>query len=331
MKLGLVTVLMFIALVSFSQSDTLVPQLPNQIIRSSTVTSLGALVGLKGKEKGAGLVYYRSPESLTWEQTNRGKALAKEVEDVQAVAIIDENNFLAGTWKNGLFSSINQGKSWKKVDNFPSKDVRSIQVSRSNPDLIYAATTTHGIVKSTDKGSSWTPCTADSLYKTLAAWSIEIDPSNDSIIYAMTFRNGIYKSTDQGHHWKSVLKQDGIMFYDLAMANNNRDRLCAVGSNDSLGVMYSSTNGGESWAMVTGVPNGALNQVAITGVNQDVFLVGSWDNGAHANTNGQWNKVTNVTFETISDIYAGSKEVIFFTWGNGIYKMKNDWMNSVKE
>lgn len=209
-------------------------QLKGITIRSSVVEGNQGLLGTKGDEKGSGFVYGLNKKGK-WKVLNKGKALSPNVEDVQAVAMVTEVVCLAGTWKNGLFISGNKGKSWEKLSEFPSQDIRCIQVSRQS-QLIYAATTDQGILKSFDNGYSWTVCTADSLIRSMAAWSIEIDPENDSIVYAMTFGGDVLRSKDQGCSWQSVLSHDGIMFYDLAISTVNSAKLWAAGANDSSGV-----------------------------------------------------------------------------------------------
>ena len=285
-------------------------------------------MGIKGETPGTGLVYAKKSDEKDWKATNDGKALNPEVTDVQAVVIVNDSIFLAGTWKNGLYRTRDAGNSWDKLDSFPASDIRAIRISESHPEHIFAATVSHGIMRSTDLGSSWHPCSADSLRKRLASWSMEVDPTNPSRLYALTYSNGILKTTDQGKHWEPLLKHEGIMFYDMAISNKDPNKLWAVGANDSLGVIYTSDDQGKSWKMLAETPAGSFNQIELTGKWEDVLLVGSWNNGAFIHTHLGWSKLAAITFETISGMHANSAKISIFTWGNGLYEIENVWMDS---
>ncbi|MFT5821992.1 MAG: photosystem II stability/assembly factor-like uncharacterized protein [Crocinitomix sp.] len=295
-------------------------QLKGLTIRSSVVKGNKGLLGTKGDEKGSGFVYGLNKKGK-WKILNKGKALNPEVEDVQAVALVTADIYLAGTWKNGLFISENKGQSWEKLSKFPSQDIRCIQVSQHS-QLIYAATTDKGILKSVDNGYNWTVCTADSLVKSTSAWSIEIDPENDSIVYAMSFGGGVLKSTDQGCSWESILSQDGIMFYDLAISTVNSSKLWAAGANDTSGVFYFSYDQGEHWSITKNIPNITMNEVIV--IEELEFVVaGSWGQGCYLMRNDYtWTKMEAIAFDTITDFWIQNDSVLHvFTWGDGVYRI----------
>ncbi len=299
-------------------------QLHGTIIRSSTVEGDRALIGLKGKGPGSGIVYYSENSLKGWIPTNNGLAIAPEVEDVQAVALVNDTIFLAGTWKNGLFRTIDKGKTWKKITSFPSNDIRSIAQTRTK---IYAATTTHGVVASADNGKTWTICSDSSYFKQTASWSLEPDPADQKSLYALSFRSGIQKSEDEGKTWKQLISHEGMMFSDLVFSESNSNTIYAIGGNDSLGVIYRSRDSGENWEMLTKLPQGSLNQIALTGENHDILIIGSWDRGVHIYSGKKWGHIDEITFETVANIVAMSKEIVIFSWGDGIFKIPNDWVN----
>jgi photosystem II stability/assembly factor-like uncharacterized protein len=318
-------ILLFTAFTGFlyGQVDSITPQLPGMVIRSFTVNEGQSLAGIKGAS-GDGLVYRSAAGEWNWQATNGGLALDTNVEDVQAVAIINESIFLAGTWKSGLFRTENAGDDWQKLENFPAKDIRSIKVGQSEPKIVFAATTTHGILRSTDLGVTWKQCAPDSMTKTLASWSIELDQTNPSVIYAMTFGNGIQRSANQGRNWKKVLEHKGVLFFDLAISHVYGTTLVAAGSSDTLGVIYTSGNEGLTWTMHRETPKALFNNVAFAGTNDEVILVGSWDKGAFICDKAGWAPLKSVSFDNISGIYTDSVETIFATWGNGIYRFDNE-------
>lgn len=326
MRLVILLVVVHTSLSSFSQTESSIHQLEHLILRSYHIKKEHSLVGIKGKTGGEGLVYYRKLNTDTWIATNNGKSLDPKVADVQAVAVVNDSIFLAGTWKNGMFRTENSGDTWQPIISFPSNDIRSIKVINSN--LIYAATTTKGILQSKDMGISWTAFSPDSLSKELSSWAIKIDPLDQSTLYALTFSNGIQKSSNQGENWTPILKHEGVRFYDLAISKKDINKLWAVGSNDSIGVIYTSKDRGTSWKLLTKTPKARFNLITITGNNEDVILAGSWDAGVFVYSNTNWTKVKEVPFDTISGIHADAKAVTFLTWGNGLYKMKNLWIDN---
>ncbi len=310
-------------LLVFNQSE-IGRQLQGNIIRSSHISNHGALIGLKGEKTGDGKVYYSNNNLKSWIPCNNGHSIAPEVEDVQAVLMVDDTTFLAGTWKNGLYLSLNAGKSWQKVGNFPSKDIRSFASSNSKKKTIYAATTTNGVLQSVDLGKTWTNCSDSSYYKQTSAWSLEIDQKNN-ILYALSFKNGVQQSFDKGKTWKNILTHKGMMIYDLVISKKDPHQIYAVGCNDSLGVIYRSKDKGENWELLTELPVGSLNQIELTGFSEKILVVGSWDKGAYVYSNGKWGHIEEVGTISVANIYASSGEVIIFSWGNGIYKIPNYW------
>ncbi|MDX2359288.1 MAG: hypothetical protein QNK23_00685 [Crocinitomicaceae bacterium] len=305
-------------LLHFTPFAQIVPELPEVTIRSYTSQGNIALAGIKG-EIGEGLVYIQL-DNQQWTACNDGDPLASNVEDVQAVAIITPTVFLAGTWKNGLFRTDDAGHSWRKIEDFPSNDIRSIRVNSEN--TIYAATTTNGILHSTDLGITWNQCAHDSLNEFLASWSLELDPNDANTLFALTFKNGIQKSSDGGKTWRTALLLEGLMFFDMARSPIS-NMLVAVGSNDSIGVIYTSVDQGETWLFQEDTPKALFNTVAITGKSYEVIFTGSWDQGAFICIENDWSHFDDIDFSVISDIHTNNTSVTFSSWGNGIYSFPN--------
>ena len=139
----------------YAQTDSLKYGLKGKIIRalgqSPTSPSI-CYVGLKGNELGSGLVYKSEDAGLTWHQLNDGKPVGDYVADIQAIEKANDpkKTLYVGTWKSGLFKSIDDGETWHKDVNFPSADIRSIKAGTQTPLLVYAATSSFGVVKSID-------------------------------------------------------------------------------------------------------------------------------------------------------------------------------------
>ncbi|MCX7878851.1 MAG: hypothetical protein N2510_09490, partial [Ignavibacteria bacterium] len=95
-----------------------------------------------------------------------------------------------------LYRSTNSGTSWSIVSGgFPSNDPTlgriSIDISRSNPQVIYALTAyangnSRGLYKSTDGGNSWTWINTSVAQSSNFAWFnriCKVHPSNPDIVY----------------------------------------------------------------------------------------------------------------------------------------------------
>lgn len=317
--------LLFIAtpLFSLGQANVVRQDIPNKIIRSYWMAEDGtSLIGIKGQNKGDGLVYLKTSKDEEWTATNNGEAIAPEVEDVQAVLALDDSTFFAGTWKHGLFITKNQGNTWEHVEAFPSKDVRSIQRNQNN--ILFAATTTHGIQTSEDMGRTWGSYSPDSLNTSFSSWKIALTEDDHNSLYALTFSSSIIRTQDHGNTWESVLAHEGIQFFDFASSHLFPNHLWAVGSNDSLGVIYSSADNGATWTLTKTSPD-LYNQIIVVGDDLPTLITGSWNNGVAMHSNDESTKVQEIEFPVVSGLHASPKELICFTWGNGIFSIPNIW------
>jgi photosystem II stability/assembly factor-like uncharacterized protein len=57
----------------------------------------------------------------------------------------------------GLFRTVDGAQHWSKMEGFPSETVHDVAIDPSDPSTVYAAASQSGILRSTDRGLSWTP------------------------------------------------------------------------------------------------------------------------------------------------------------------------------
>lgn len=148
--------------------------------------------------------------------------------------------------------------------------IRAIVVHPSNNDIIYAASVSGGVWKTTNGGNSWQPL-KDNM-ENLAVCSMVMDPGNANIIYAGTgegFYNGdairgagIFKTTDAGASWIQLSSTTNEKFYYV-------NKLVFDASTNSLWAatrkgLYRSTDGGSSFTAL--LENGSLNDIHCTDV-----------------------------------------------------------------
>lgn len=297
--------------------------LKGKIIRSLTAKDQRMLAGIKGDSAGTGLVWLSENSGKTWTATNDGAALAPEVEDVQTVAIVSEKVFLAGTWKNGLYRSKDAGLTWQRLEDFPSKDIRSISVCEKRPKTIYAATTTHGVLKSTNGGKKWKANSQSDIEKNFkAAWAVRAMPHDKKMAFAMAFGQGVWRTVNGGKSWEQVLQPKGMASFDLDFVYTERDTsLWAVSSNDSVGVLHRSFDLGKTWERVKGTPDGVFCTVKVYVHDHKVpaGFVGTWDKGLFQTARGKWQEEDQVAHSTISAIVKNKYLIAFGTWGDGIF------------
>ncbi len=207
----------------------------------------------------------------------------------------DPNTFYHGA-SNGLWKTEDAGQYWMPVgdDQFGSGNIGAMEISLSNPDIMYVGTGEpqmrnnvswgDGVYKSIDGGETWTNV---GLKETHHISQVRIHPANPDIVYVAAFghafgpnpERGVYKTTDGGETWDQVLfKSDKAGAIDLVMNPSNPDELLAsiweferkawgpkTGGPDSG--LWKSVDGGETWTEFTyanGLPEGGRGRSGLT-------------------------------------------------------------------
>lgn len=148
---------------------------------------------------------------------------------------------------SGLYKSIDGGIHWEKMsEGLPSKMGKaSIDVSRANPDIIYAniEASKGGVYKSVDAGKSWKLVCGDRVTQARSWYYMEIyaDPQDENIVYVMNAP--FLKSIDGGKSFKPIRNPHGDQ-HDLWINPDNNQNM--VNSND--GGANITFNGGTSWS-----------------------------------------------------------------------------------
>jgi photosystem II stability/assembly factor-like uncharacterized protein len=200
--------------------------------------------------------------------------------------------FYMGTAHGGVWKTVDAGANWRNVTDrfFKLASVGAIEVSRSNPKLVYVGTgegnayqhTTpgDGVWKSTDGGDTWMNV---GLEKTRHIARVLIHPTNPDIvyvaargdIYGTNADRGIFRTKDGGKTWERVLyKSDKAGAIGLSMDPAHPDILIAslneyarlpwdeVSGGPDSGI-YKSTDGGTTWTEIThnpGLPKGIIGK-----------------------------------------------------------------------
>lgn len=223
-----------------------------------------------------------------WKTTNNGTTWKPVFDNYGAYSIgvveLDPNNHnvvWVGTGENnhqralgygdGVYKSLDGGKSFKNMGLKESRQIGGIVIDPRNSNVVYVAA----------EGSAWGPGGDRGLYKTEdggETWkkileisentgvnNIVMDPSNPDILYATSEQrrrtsftkigggpeSAVYKSTDAGATWRKIMdglpKVDlGGMGIDVSPVDPNVVYLI-VEAAEGKGGFFRSTNKGESW------------------------------------------------------------------------------------
>ncbi|GJM35970.1 MAG: hypothetical protein DHS20C18_49710 [Saprospiraceae bacterium] len=247
--------------------------------RSATVT------GVPGKPN---LFYFGSTGGGVW-RTKDGGQTWENISDgffggsIGSVAISEYDNnviYVGGGEKtvrgnvssgDGLWKSVDAGKSWTHIGLKNSRHVPRIRIHPKNPDLVYAAvlgdlyksSEDRGVYRSKDGGKTWEKI----LFANADAGAIDLilDPNNARIIYASTWRirrtpyslnsggegSALWKSTDSGDTWTNISENKGLPkglwgISGVTVSPVNSNKVWALIENENGGI-YHSDDGGETW------------------------------------------------------------------------------------
>ncbi len=227
----------------------------------------------------------------------------------------ENNNQRSVAFGDGVYKSLDGGKSFKNMGLKSSEHIGKIIVHPTNENIIWVAAYgpvwssggERGVYKSTDGGETWTK-TLDISENTGIA-EIAIDPNDPNTLYASAHQrrrrewtyigggpeSGLHKSTDGGMTWKQINKglPDGQMGrIGIAVSPVDSDYIYAiVEAREDKGGFFRSTNKGESWTKMSDYStSGNYYQEIICDLNDKdkVFSMNTW---LHHTTDGGKNFV----------------------------------------
>ncbi len=119
-------------------------------------------------------------------------------------------------------------------------NVYSIDISLSDPNVLYAGGETGGVWKTTDKGLHWQLLTVNVLHGSFGA--VKIHPSDPNTVYAAT-GGKIIKTTNGGATWATVYSENNLWVNDIAIKPDQPDVVLAASDQGLL----RTTNAGANW------------------------------------------------------------------------------------
>ncbi len=177
-------------------------------------------------------------------------------------------------------------------------NVYSIDISLSNPNVLYAGGESGGLWKTSDKGLHWQLLTMNVLHSSFGA--VKIHPTDPNTVYAAT-SGKIIKTTDGGASWATVYSESGLWVNDIAIKPDQPDVVLAASDQGLLrtanaGANWSKLHTQQTWAVEfkPGVPLTVFS-IRKSGTGSD-FRVSTDGGATFVNSNtGWWTPIAGMT------------------------------------
>jgi photosystem II stability/assembly factor-like uncharacterized protein len=187
----------------------------------------------------------------------------------------ENNNQRAVAYGDGVYKSLDGGKSFKNMGLKTSEHIGKIIVHPTNENIVWVAAYgpvwskggERGVYKTTDGGTTWKLTLEISEHTGIA--EIAIDPTNPDILYASAHQrrrrewtyigggpeSGLHKSTDGGVTWKAInsgLPEGNMGRIGIAVSPVDENYIYAIiEARNEKGGFFRSTNKGESWSKMS--------------------------------------------------------------------------------
>jgi photosystem II stability/assembly factor-like uncharacterized protein len=233
--------------------------------------------------------YFGAVDGGVWESWDAGRTWdpifdRQDIGSIGAIAVAPSNprTLYVGSgeadmrsdiaYGDGVYKSIDGGKSWAHIGLIDTKQIGAILVDPRNANVAYVAALGHpygpnperGVFKTSDGGRTWSKI----LYKNAdtGAISLAMEPGNPDVIYAALWQtrrppwnvyppsngpgSGLYKSSDGGATWTQLTNglPAHVGHVGLSISTAAPHRVYAnVDGSPGLGGIYRSDDAGASW------------------------------------------------------------------------------------
>ncbi len=238
-----------------------------------SIVPVGAEV-LAGTDDG---VYVSASHCGLWRRLPTATAGIDWHPRVADVAASGESIFLAAT-AEGLLRSTDAGETWTLSSLGYASSVSAVVTLPTQPATALAATPL-GVFRSTDEGAHWTQV-SQALGATIRAF---VPVRDDARVVFATSPGGLMKSFDQGATWYA--RGGGLPLSDITGVAVSDDGRTVYASDFSLGGIYQSGDGGNSWSRIAtdGLTSDRVWAVALESAAGNRLLAAT-TGGLHART-----------------------------------------------
>jgi len=198
---------------------------------------------------------------------------------VQAVAVnpLDKCSLVVAS-ENKIYNTTDCARTWEQAyfDNDTSIMITSLAPSQSHENVVLAGTSRGEVMRSSDKGASWTVLKRFDRAPQRdnnAVIALVVSHTNPQLVWAGTRRGGVYRSADGGTSWQSFYEE----FVELSGTDANRIFDLVLGQSDGRTVIAAtnagllrSLDGGEHWQVMDLIPPAdsiSVNVLAIFATN----------------------------------------------------------------
>ena len=251
----------------------------------------GRITAIDAVHRDPDVIYVGSASGGVWKSTSGGIAWKPIFDDqttasVGAIAIQQSNPSViwVGTGEgnprnslnggDGIYKSMDGGKSWKKMGLAATRHIHRILIDPSQPNTVYVGAIgspwgvhpERGVFKTTDGGKTWKKILFAN--EKTGVGDMVMDPRNpNKLIVGMWehkrdpwfFKSGgpgsgLHLTYDGGETWKKLSDKEGLPKGELgriglAIAPSNPDRVYAL-IESKKNAFYRSDDGGETWKKV---------------------------------------------------------------------------------
>lgn len=293
-KILIIAALLFIYLIQISFSQSLdVNKLHGLKARSIGPAGMsGRVTAIDVVQKNPSIIYIGTASGGLWKTTSGGidwspifdtmkvasigaVAVDQNIPDIIWVGTGEGNPRNSQNSGNGVYKSLDGGKSWLHLGLENSRNIHRIIIDPRNSDVVYVGaqgsafgdSEERGVFKTTDGGKSWQKILYVNERTGIA--DLVMDPSNPNKLFAAMWEfrrepwfftsggkgSGLYVTFDGGKTWTKRTEKDGLPSGELgrigiAIARSNPEIVYAL-IEAKVNALYKSTDGGFKWFKVS--------------------------------------------------------------------------------
>ncbi len=204
----------------------------------------------------------------------------------------DTKHYYFGSVDGGVWETKDTGRTWQPIfDAMHVGSIGALAVAPSDPKVIYVGSGEadmrsdiaygNGMYKSTDAGKTWTHIGLEDSFQ---IGKVLVDPSDANTLYVAALGHaygpnetrGVFRSKDGGQTWQKVLyKNADTGAIDLAFGADTHTIYASLWqtrrppwnvyppSNGPGSGLYKSSDGGDSWTELKGLPTEGLGRIGL--------------------------------------------------------------------